>query len=86
MTTTNENATERAERFASIYATKIIAAMAKEPGAWMDTPATAPALAVKMTAALARGTAHVSPQAKAAAKALGVAPTRAGIMAFLAGD
>lgn len=30
------------EQFAAIYAECIIAAMAKDPGAWMDTPATAP--------------------------------------------
>lgn len=71
------------ERFAAFYAERIIRAMRENPANWMDTPATVPDLARRMTEALAQRRALVSPQAKSAARALGIKPTVGGIADYL---
>ncbi len=76
----------RKEQFALAYAGVLVAAMKRDPSGWMDTPATAPDLARRMTDALARGAANLSPQGKAAAKLCGVHPTQKAIRAWLAGE
>lgn len=73
----------RCQMFAGSYAAEIVVAMRKAPGQWRDTPETAHALATKMTAGLASGTAHLSAQGKAAARALKIKPTARAIHAWL---
>lgn len=74
----------RIEIFAAVYAVKLVAAMEKEPQKWVDTPATAEILALRMTKGLAEGNANLSAQAKAAAKYLGIYPTYKAIREWLA--
>lgn len=71
--------------FVAAYLPRLIAAMKKDPAGWMDTPATAPALAEKMVAHLAMRRAQLSPVVKSTARALGIKPTIGGIAAFLRG-
>jgi len=78
--------TDRQRQFADHYTDTIRAAMAKDPAGWMDTHATAPRLAARMVIALTAGTALVSPQAKQAARRLGITPTKTAIRAWLRED
>lgn len=75
----------RIAQFADAYCVRIVAAMKKDPSGWVDTPETAPALAKRMTEALASGRANLSAQGKAAAKSLGIKPTAAAIREWLCG-
>lgn len=73
----------RVAQFAQAYCARMIAAMQEDPSRWVDTPATAPALARRMTEELAVGRAHLSAQGRAAARSLGIRPSATAIRGWL---
>ena len=73
----------RHEQFVEIYTKKLVDAMRLDPAGWFDTPETAGLLAERMTDALRRGTANLSPQIRGTARALGIKDTVAAIREWL---